>query len=103
LSHVSNCPFNATYIGGVDLMLHLLSNIIKLPVTKSIVKESGMGKAIGSLEKHKLFLGTPNEQNIKDRVQQIKEAWHKSVKALRDKVSYSNLGNVPGNFLDHSL
>ena len=29
--------------GGVDLLLHLLSNIVDLPVTKSIVKESGMG------------------------------------------------------------
>jgi hypothetical protein len=62
-----------------------------------------MGKAIGSLEKHKLFLGTPNEQNIKDRVQQIKEAWHKSVKSVKDKVSYSYLGNLPCTFLDHSL
>ena len=40
--------------GGVDLLLHLLTNITKLPVTKSVVKDSGMGKVIGSIEKHKI-------------------------------------------------
>jgi hypothetical protein len=74
------------YTGGVDLLLHLLTNIIKLPVTKSVVKDSGMGKAIGSIEKHKICVGTPNEIGVKERVQQIKEAWNKSVKALKDKV-----------------
>jgi hypothetical protein len=45
-----------------------------------------MGKAIGSIEKHKICAGTPNEHGVKERVQQIKEAWNKSVKALKDKV-----------------
>ena len=75
------------FIGGIDLLLHLLTNIIKLPVTKSIVKDSGMGKAIGSIEKHKICVGTPNEATIKEKVRLIKEAWNKSVKALKEKVS----------------
>ena len=70
-------------IGGVDQLLHLLSNITSLPVTKSIVKDSGMGKAIGSVEKHRLCKATPNESAIKARVQQIKDAWHASVKARK--------------------
>jgi hypothetical protein len=77
-------PFINT--GGVDLLLHMLTNITMLPVTKSVVKESGMGKAIGSIEKNKLFAGGPNEEAIKQRVKQIKEAWNKSVKALKEKV-----------------
>jgi hypothetical protein len=74
------------YVGGVDLLLHLLSNIIDLPVTKLLVKNSGMGKAIGSIEKHPICAGTPNESAIMDRVQKIKTAWNASVKARKDKV-----------------
>ena len=69
-------------------MLHLLTNITKLPVTKSVVKNSGMGKAIGSIEKHKICASTPNESAIKERVKGIKEAWNKSVKNFKDKVNY---------------
>ena len=73
--------------GGVDLLLHLLSNIVSLPVTKSNVKDSGMGKAIGSIEKHKMCVGTPNEASIKERVSLVKGAWQKSVKSLKEKNS----------------
>lgn len=73
----------ALTVGGFDLLLHLLSNIVNLPVTKSTVKDSGMGKAIGTVEKHRLCNGTPNEAAIKERVQQIKDAWHASVKARK--------------------
>lgn len=66
-------------------MLHLLSNIVTLPVTKSNVKDSGMGKAIGSIEKHTMCLGTPNEASIKERVIMVKGAWQKSVKLLKEK------------------
>jgi hypothetical protein len=71
--------------GGIDLLLHLLSNITYLPVTKSIVKESGMGKAIGSVEKMKVCAGTLNEEPIRERVANIKEAWNKSVKSRKEK------------------
>ena len=73
-------------IGSVDLLLHLLSNIIELPVTKSVVKESGMGKAIGSIDKHKICVNSPNAAAVKERVSQIKSAWNKSVKSLAEKV-----------------
>ena len=67
-------------------MLHMLTNITNLPVTKSLVKESGMGKAIGSIEKNKICAGTPNEIAVKEREKGIKDAWNKSVKALKEKV-----------------
>jgi hypothetical protein len=67
------------------LLLHLLSSVTGLPVTKSVVKASGMGKAIGSIEKHSLVVGTPNEEAVKNRVQSIKDSWHASVKALKGK------------------
>lgn len=56
---------------------------MKLPVTTSVVKSSGMGKAVGTIEKHSICKGTPNEAAIRDRVQQIKDAWKASVKALK--------------------
>jgi hypothetical protein len=67
----------------MDLLLHLLSSISQLPVTKNSVKESGMGKTIGDLGKHKICAGTPNETAIKDRIQIIKDAWQASVKARK--------------------
>lgn len=83
-------PHIFSHIGGVDLLLHLLSSIVHLPVTKSIVKDSGMGKAIGkSIDKHRLCAGTPNEAAIKERVQQIKDAWSASVKVHKSKTSTS--------------
>eukprot|EP00934_Nitzschia_sp_Nitz4_P005102 Nitzschia sp. Nitz4//scaffold166_size90379//25909//29671//NITZ4_005051-RA/size90379-augustus-gene-0.1-mRNA-1//1//CDS//3329538178//5092//frame0 len=74
-------------VGGVDLLLHLLSNITLLPVSRSDIKDTGMGKAIGSVEKHRICAGTPNESAIKQRVQQVMDAWKKSVKVNKDKVS----------------
>jgi hypothetical protein len=65
------------------LLLHLLSNVTNLPVNKAAVQDSGMGKAIGIIGKHAMCKGTPNESAIKDRVQQIKDAWHASVKARK--------------------
>lgn len=86
--------------GGVDLLLHLLSNITNLPVTKAVVKDSGMGKAIGSVEKNKICTDSPNESAIKGRVQAIKEAWNKSVKALKDKAPPANEQVPEGGAVD---
>lgn len=72
-------------VGGIDLLLHLLSHIVDLPVTKATVKQSGMGKAIGTIEKHSMCKGTPNEGVISDRVSSIKEAWQMSVKARKTR------------------
>lgn len=66
--------------GSVDLLLHLLSSITDLPVTKSMVVSSGMGKAIRDIEKHKICAGSDNEEAIKKRVKAVKDAWNASVK-----------------------
>jgi hypothetical protein len=42
-----------------------------------------MGKAIGTIEKHPMCKGSPNEAAISKRVQDIKEAWNASVKARK--------------------
>ena len=76
-------------VGGVDFLLHLLSNITDLPVTKSIVKDSGMGKSVGTIEKKSICAGTPNESAIKSRVQAIKDAWKESVKARKEEKAAS--------------
>lgn len=69
--------------GGVDLLLHLLKNIADLPVTTSMVKDSELGKAVGSIEKHKICSGTPNEGPIKEKVAIVKERWKASVRARK--------------------
>lgn len=42
-----------------------------------------MGKAVNAVQKHSICVGTPNESNIKDRIQQIKDSWLVSVKAKK--------------------
>jgi TFIIS helical bundle-like domain len=70
-------------LGGYDLLLHLLSNISALPVNKNAVKDSGMGKVIGSIDKHPMCASGPNAPAIKSRVEVIKDSWNKSVKARK--------------------
>ena len=79
-----NFPLRINCLGGIDFLLHLLTSISQLPVTKLVVKESGLGKKIGTIEKHKICAGTPNESAIVERVSAIKDAWHKSVKVRKD-------------------
>ena len=71
-------------VGSVDLLLYFLSSIASLPVTKSQVRDSGMGKKVGSVDKHSICAGTPNETAIKSRVQNVKDSWNASVKALKE-------------------
>ena len=74
-------------VGGVDFLLFFLSSIAGLPVTKTQVRDSGMGKKVGSVEKHKICAGTPNESAIKARIQIVKDAWNASVKSQKDQES----------------
>lgn len=63
-------------------MLHLLRNIADLPVTASMVKQSGLGKLVGSIEKHRVCSGS-NEGNIRENVHLVKSSWKASVKARK--------------------
>ena len=78
-------------IGGTDLLLHLHSNIIPLPVTKEMVTSSRLGKTVSSVEKHSLCVGSANESAIKSRIQQVKERWSASVKAMKNVSHYSTI------------
>jgi len=78
-------------IGGIDLLLHLLTKISSLPVTRSIVKNSGLGGKIGSIEKHRICADSPNKIAIVERVSAIKDAWQKSVKIHKDRPQNSTL------------
>ncbi len=73
-------------VGGVDLLLHLLSSIAMLPVTKLMVTSSKLGKKVASVEKHKICVGGMNEQAIKERVSKVKEQWSASAKRTSEKV-----------------
>jgi hypothetical protein len=79
-SHIACATSISRFTGSVDLLLHLLSSIKDLPVTKSNVVDSDMGKAIRDIEKHKICAGTANETAIKSRVKEVKDAWNASVK-----------------------
>jgi hypothetical protein len=70
-------------VGAVDLLLHLLSCIASLPVSKDMVNSSGLGKLIGSIDKHSICAGTANESAIKDRLTAVKERWSASVKLIK--------------------
>ena len=83
--------------GNIDLLLQLLSEVVDLPVTKSLVKQSGLGRAIGSIEKHNLVKGTPNESAIVDRVQKVKDAWSASVKARKAQDAVASNSSDLGN------
>eukprot|EP00567_Pseudictyota_dubia_P000768 CAMPEP_0197466588 /NCGR_PEP_ID=MMETSP1175-20131217/65133_1 /TAXON_ID=1003142 /ORGANISM="Triceratium dubium, Strain CCMP147" /LENGTH=846 /DNA_ID=CAMNT_0043002637 /DNA_START=973 /DNA_END=3513 /DNA_ORIENTATION=- len=67
-------------VGGVDLLLHLLTSVAMLPVTKEMVTSSKLGKAVAAVEKHKICAGSQNESAIKERIARVKEEWSASVK-----------------------
>ena len=70
-------------VGGIDLLLHFLTNISPLPVTKDMVTSSRLGKTVSSVEKHNICVGSSNETAIKSRIQQVKERWSASVKSMK--------------------
>lgn len=78
------------------MLLHLLKNIADLPVTASMVKQSGLGKLVGSIEKHRVCSG-PNEGNIRQNVDLVKSLWKASVKArkIAEGASQPKLSVVP--------
>lgn len=75
-------------VGGVDLLLHLLNNIIPIPVTKELVTNSKLGKTVSSVEKHIICAASANESAIKKRIQDLKERWSASVKAMKSVSKY---------------
>eukprot|EP00978_Attheya_sp_CCMP212_P010863 scaffold26379_cov52-Attheya_sp.AAC.2 len=87
-------------VGKVDLLLHLLDHIYKLPVTKDMVTTSKLGKAVSAVEKHKICVGTLNESAIKERVTNVKQEWSASVKRMKQKME--NGGTTPKRSLDSS-
>ena len=81
-------------LGGIDLLLHLLSMITPLPVTKDMVTSSRLGKAVSAIEKDKICVGTKNEAAIKNRISEVKSLWSASVKAQKNK-STNGTNNAP--------
>lgn len=65
------------------MLLHLLLNITKLPVTKAAIKDSGMGTTIGTIGKHPICRDTPNEHAIKEKINDLKDSWNSTVKARK--------------------
>ncbi|KAL7513378.1 hypothetical protein ACHAXN_010429 [Cyclotella atomus] len=74
-------------IGGMDLLLHLLTSIAPLPVTKEMVTTCRLGKAVVAVQKHSICVGTPNEKAITTRVQNVKTKWSEAVKALKNSTN----------------
>lgn len=70
-------------LGGLDLLLHLLTNITDLPVTKDMVTSSKLGRAVAGVEKHRICVGGKNEAAIKERVTRVKGHWSASVRRMK--------------------
>ena len=73
--------------GEVDLLLHLLSNITHLPVTKEMVANSKLGKAVVAIGSHKICTEATNESTIREAIALFKEQWSASVKQQLKHVS----------------
>eukprot|EP00521_Asterionellopsis_glacialis_P003783 CAMPEP_0195276282 /NCGR_PEP_ID=MMETSP0706-20130129/18437_1 /TAXON_ID=33640 /ORGANISM="Asterionellopsis glacialis, Strain CCMP134" /LENGTH=793 /DNA_ID=CAMNT_0040333883 /DNA_START=918 /DNA_END=3299 /DNA_ORIENTATION=+ len=80
----------AERIGGVDLLLHMIISVSSLPVSKSNVMSSGLGKAIGAAEKHTICVGSKHESAIKNAIKKLKVNWNASVKEIRSKNASSH-------------
>lgn len=65
------------------MLLHLLLNITSLPVTKTAIKDSGLGSTIGAIGKHEICKDTHNEHAIKEKINQLKDSWNSYVKARK--------------------
>ena len=52
-------------------------------MTKNSIKDSGLGKAVGAVEKHRVCKGSIHANAIVQRVEQIKQAWHARVKSQK--------------------
>ena len=81
-------------VGGIDLLLHLLSSICMLPVTKTMVTSSKLGKQVANVEKHKICVAGMNQKAIKERVAKVKEEWSASVKRMKRKVRYKHTVSI---------
>ena len=58
-----------------------------LPVTKTMVTTSNLGKRVAAVEKHKICVSGMNQKAIKERVSKVKEEWSASVKRMKKNVS----------------
>jgi len=81
-------------LGGLDLLLHLLSNITDLPVTKDMVTSSKLGRAVAGVEKHRICVGGKNEPAIRERVTRVKEHWSASVRRMKQIQPQDGKNNV---------
>merc|ERR1711933_192823 len=60
---------------GVDMLLHLLDSLIKLPVSKEMLVSSNLHKVLVSLERHNICISGRNESVIRSRISKIKDKW----------------------------
>ena len=78
----------------------MLTNITHLPVTKDMVANSKLGKAVVAIGNHKICTGGGNENAIKERIAAFKDEWSASVKHQLKIVSFhSRLLNEISFFL----
>jgi len=70
-------------VGGNDLLLHLLSNIVNLPVTSDAIASSKIGKAVVGIKKHKICTSSAHEIEVKDLVNEVRDEWKSRVDRIR--------------------
>uniref|UniRef100_A0A7S1BPG2 RRM domain-containing protein n=1 Tax=Corethron hystrix TaxID=216773 RepID=A0A7S1BPG2_9STRA len=70
-------------VGGIDLLLHLLNNIVYLPVTSDSIASSKIGKAVVGIKKHSICTSSANESTIKDLVNDVRDEWKTLVESKK--------------------
>lgn len=53
-----------------------------LPVTKSLVADSRLGKAVVGVGNHSICVGHPSENTIKERIGLVKDRWKRQLKTV---------------------
>jgi len=70
-------------VGGNDLLVHLLSNIVNLPVTSDAIASSKIGKAVVGIKKHKICTSSAHEIEVKDLVNEVRDEWKSRVDKMK--------------------
>ena len=78
-------------VGGIDFLIHMLKCIVGLPVTRSSVAESKLGRAVVAITNSKIFKDLDGNDNriefIKSEITSVKKTWSAVVQRENEPIS----------------
>ena len=79
----------STFIGDIDFILHMLESIVKLPVTRSSVADSKLGRAVVAITNSKIFKDLDSSdarvEIIQSKINSIKKEWRAAVQREQER------------------